>query len=89
MRLKPPSHLATREIRGEFVVIDTKSGNYHIFNEVGRLIWQGVEAGRESEAIVSDLVSSYQVTTDQARRDFEAFVKDLWGYGLLEEIIHS
>ena len=84
MKLKLIPNLTAREIRGEFVVIDTKSGNYHIFNKVGRLIWQGLEAGRESEAIVDELVSSYQVTAEQARRDFEAFAANLRGYGLLE-----
>jgi len=84
MKLKLKPNLTTREIRGEFVVIDTKSGNYHIFNEVGNLMWRGLEAGRGSESIVDELVSSYKVTQDQALLDFEAFMAKLRGYGLLE-----
>jgi len=84
MKMKLHPNLTTREIRGEFVVIDTKSGNYHIFNEVGGHIWRGLEAGRGSEAIVDEMVSSYKVTPGQALSDFEAFVVKLRSYGLLE-----
>jgi hypothetical protein len=84
MTIRLRSNLTAREIRGEFVVIDTKSGNYHIFNEVGKLIWRGIEADKESEVIVDELVALYKVTLDQARQDFEAFVANLRSYGLLE-----
>jgi len=84
MKLKLQPNLTTREIRGEFVVIDARSGNYHIFNEVGKLIWRGIEAGRESSAIVDEVVSSCKVAQDRALSDFDAFVARLRGFGLLE-----
>jgi len=82
MTLRP--NLTTREIRGEFVVIDTKSGNYHIFNEVGGIIWRGLEKNSGSKTIVEELVSAYKVTPDEALADFSAFVTNLRSYGLLE-----
>lgn len=82
MKLRP--NLTTREIRGEFVVVDTKSGNYHIFNEVGGFIWRGLEKGSGSKTIVEELVSAYKVTPDLALADFRTFVTNLQSYGLLE-----
>lgn len=82
--LKLQPNLTSREIRDEFVVIDTRSGNYHIFNEVGGLMWRGIDAGREPAAIVDEVVSSYNVAQDQALCDFEAFVTKLRSYGLLQ-----
>lgn len=82
--LKPCAHLVTKDIRGEFVVVDTQTGDYHIFNHVGSLIWRGLADGKDVAAIVRELVNVYQVTVDQANADCDTFLSELRGYSLLE-----
>ena len=84
LALRPRVQLAAQDIRGEFVVVDTQTGDYHIFNEIGRLIWKGLVARKEADVIIDEIVVVYRVSRDQAGEDFKSFVSKLLGYGLLE-----
>lgn len=56
------SHLA-----GEAILLDLRSKLYFRLNETAAFIWQGLERGDSSDAIVSGLVSQFDVTDSDAR----------------------
>lgn len=77
-----------REVAGQNVVIATgeASKTFHgmiKLNETGRVIWEGLAAGKSDEAIVADLTSAYDVDAEKAATDVAAFVKQAADQGFL------
>ena len=81
-KLRP--NLATRDIHGELVVVDMHSGAYHVFNEVGGIIWKGLAAAREPADILLELTGTFAVEAPQIKADFDRFIDQLKSIGLLE-----
>ena len=52
-------------------------------NESGVLLWNALEKGADTDALVKVLRSEYIVSEQQAREDVDAFVHRLHGVGCL------
>ena len=52
-------------------------------NESGVLLWNALEKGADTDALVKVLRSEYIVSEQQAREDVDAFVRRLHGVGCL------
>jgi hypothetical protein len=74
MPLRPREGVEWREVRGRLVAVDMATGDYHVFNEVGGVIWRGLVAGRSQEAIVEEIVATYAVMHTKVVEDYVAFV---------------
>lgn len=86
MRIK--EGFVLREVAGQAVVIATgeASKGFHgmiRLNETGRVIWEGLAAGKSNEEIAADLVSAYEVGDEKATADVAAFVKQAAEEGFL------
>lgn len=86
MRIK--DGFVLREVAGQAVVIATgeasKSFNGMIkLNETGRVIWEGLAAGKSDDAIAAELVSAYDVSLEKATQDVKAFVQQASDQGFL------
>lgn len=71
-----------REVAGTFVIISTGSENLDFkgvitVNEVGALIWKGVEAGKSKDEIVDKILSEYDVQKEIASADMDEFLEQL------------
>jgi Coenzyme PQQ synthesis protein D (PqqD) len=66
-----------KEVQGQVVAVDTGTGDYHIFNGVGSLIWRGLAGGRTRASIIDELVSNYAVKRERADQDVENFLETL------------
>ena len=67
------------------MVIDRKSGEYHIFNDVGGVIWRAIIEKKSEKEIVTQIEESYSVTYEQAVMDFRGFIHGLMQRQLLEK----
>jgi hypothetical protein len=47
------------------------------FNEVGHFIWNEIQEGSTVESLTERIVSEYEVESEIARADLEAFLSDL------------
>ena len=78
-----------REIAGESVVIALGKAS-QIFNgmiklnETGRLIWDGLAAGKEKDQIVDSILAEYDVERSVIEADYEKFISVLKGANVLE-----
>ncbi|WP_186441018.1 PqqD family protein [Desulfamplus magnetovallimortis] len=76
--------LTWRDLNGELVVLNSKNGDYHMFNEVGRLIWLALVDNQNTSDIATSITESFEVDFDHALKDVQNFVHDIAQRGLLK-----
>ncbi len=79
-----------REVAGTFVIISAGDDNLDFkgvitVNEVGALIWRGVEAGKSKDEIVDKILSEYDVQRDIASVDCDEFLQQLIDKNIIEK----
>lgn len=84
MTPKIKKDLAFRRIAGEMFIVDAARAEMHELNGTAALIWEGLAAGKTEKAIVSALMTEYEIGEKAARADLESFVNELEKTGLLE-----
>jgi hypothetical protein len=75
--------LIDREIEGETVLLDLKSGVYYSLNEVGSDIWRLLADKATEQELVEAIAEKYEVAKDEAARDISELIKDLSDEGLI------
>lgn len=78
-----------REVAGTFVVISTGNDELDFkgiitINEVGALIWRGVEAGKSKDEILDEILSEYDVQREEASVDCDEFLQQLIDKKIIE-----
>lgn len=78
-----------REVAGTFVIISTGAESLDFkgvitVNEVGALIWRGVEAGKSKDEIVDKILSEYDVQREVAATDCDEFLEQLISKNIIE-----
>ena len=76
MRLRD-SDLTWQEIDEEIIVLDLKASSYLKLNGTGAHLWKQLESGADVAGLVSSLVGAYEVDEATARRDVDAFLRQL------------
>lgn len=84
MIVKIKKDLAYRRIAGEVFIVDAARAEMHELNGPAALIWEGLAAGKTEKAIVSAIMSEYEIKEKTASADLENFVSELAKTGLLE-----
>lgn len=80
-----PAHVVFQVLDGQAVVLDLDSGKYFGLNEVGTILWQGLEHGQSLEQITESLMESYEVDRVELQRDLAELVSTLKQRRLLED----
>lgn len=73
---------ATRTIAGETFIIAIRGElasleNMYVLDEVGVLIWNGLDGKRDLAALVAQITDTFEVEPDTALQDAEAFLEEL------------
>jgi hypothetical protein len=66
------------------VILDTGRGTILGLNPIGSYIWQALEQGQNSEAIVKNLVRDTGAAQDIVERDVREFMEELEQHHLLQ-----
>lgn len=66
-----------REVGGEAVILDLKSGTYFGLDPVGTRIWHMLSGGVSVEQVVTAIVAEYDVARTTAETDVLDLVSDL------------
>ena len=53
-------------------------------NETGKFLWETLETEQTLETLTQKLLEQYEVTSEQAKTDVEAFLKKLVAVGAVE-----
>jgi hypothetical protein len=64
-------------IDGESVLLDTDSGTYFGFNEVGSEVWEAIQEPRSVEELTERIVSKYDADRETVRTDVEELLAEL------------
>lgn len=81
LRISPT--LEWQDVGGELVAVDVDSGEYHIFNGVGRVIWEGIGRGESVSQIVASVLDRYESTPEAVSQDVNCFVDRLTAKGIV------
>ena len=65
------------------VIITPEDSRLHTLNEVGTVVWAAADGRTAMTDIVTRVCREFDVTTERAAADVDAFVADLVGRGLL------
>lgn len=79
-----PENVVSREVDGETVILDLKSGNYFGLDRVGTRVWKLLGETRSLEAVVQAMLAEFDVEEPRLRTDLEALLGELSSRGLLE-----
>ena len=82
-RLSVPTHIVSRLVEDETVLLNLESGFYFGVDQVGQRIWQLVGDGMTLGEIVDAIVAEYEVEPSEAEIDVLEFANTLLEKGLL------
>jgi hypothetical protein len=83
-RPKRREDVLTEPLDGETVVLDLVSGEYHLLNPTGQLIWEHCDGEHSLDDLANVLVQGFGLTTDEALADVRHLVERLQGADLLQ-----
>lgn len=81
--LRLRNDLITEVVDDQMVVLDLQENSYLGLNQVGRTVWEGLEAGQTFAAIVDAVVEQFQVDRATAESDAAVFIEELHERGFL------
>jgi len=74
---------AYRVIDGEAVVVNCRTAEVTVLNEVGSFIWEAISEPLALEDLVKRVAENFEVAAQEALEDTSRFLKDLADAGLL------
>ncbi|MCD7845207.1 MAG: PqqD family protein [Oscillospiraceae bacterium] len=92
--MKVKEGFVTRKVAGKYVVVATgqASREFHgmvKLNETGKIVWEGLSAGKSEEELVSALVEKYGAESQEDRAaiaaDVSAMIQEMADAGFLVE----
>ena len=85
-RIKINEKLSWRDVNDELVALDVVTGEYHVFNDIGRMIWLHLADKKPDMAVlVSSIIDEFEVHPHDVEADIREFIDDLLKRGLLTE----
>jgi hypothetical protein len=82
--LMPGKHVVVTDFDGgEGILVDLNTKKYYQLNETAMIVWKGLEQGKSTTEIASDITSSYEVALDKATISVERIVDNFQTYKLL------
>jgi len=84
MQLTPGKHVVATDFDGgEGILVDLNTKKYYQLNETAMIVWRGLEQGKTTTEIASDITSSYEVALDKATHSVERIVDNFQTYKLV------
>ena len=81
-RLAPTDQVVVRELAGESVILDLKSGSYFGLNGVGTRAWSLMTLGTSLRDVNAALTDEYDAPTTVIQEELLKFAGDLCDHGL-------
>ena len=82
--LVPGKHVVVTDFDGgEGILVDLNTKKYYQLNETAMVVWKGLEQGKTTNEIASDITSAYEVGLDQATASVQRIVDNFQTYKLV------
>jgi len=83
-KLKPRDDLGIEKVEQDFVILDKRNQKVHQLNSTASAIWAILQEGGDADAIVQEIVGSFGISPDVARRDVNRVLDEFRMLGLIE-----
>ena len=77
------SNITSKIMDGEAIVIDLSTGIYYSLDDVGGVVWQGVEESQSRQAILNHILATYDVSEDIAAADLDRLLSEMTAAALI------
>ncbi|MBT82581.1 MAG: hypothetical protein CL587_19595 [Alteromonadaceae bacterium] len=74
-----------QKVVDEMVILEPENGEYFTVNGVGTEMISLLEEGKDEDYVVSAMVSRFDVSEDEVRKDYAELVASLLEQGLIEK----
>lgn len=82
--LVPGKHVVVTDFDGgEGILVDLNTKKYYQLNETAMVVWKGLEQGKTTNEIASDITSAYEIGLDQATASVQRIVDNFQTYRLV------
>ena len=85
-KVKVKTDVVTRQVQGEEVMLDLKSGTYFGLNEVATRTWSLLNEKKNLGQAAQIIAEEYDVSQNKAEGDIQRLVSELKKNGLIEII---
>ncbi len=82
--IRIPSDVLYRDLEGEAVILDLKTGTYFGLNEVGTRMWALLAEHGQARPAYDRMLDEYDVPAEQLEHDLLALISDLAERNLLQ-----
>jgi hypothetical protein len=83
-QVRIPDGVLSRDLQGELVILDLKTGVYFGLDPVGTRIWHLLQEHQSLQKVLNSLVEEYEVTEAVCGDDLLGFVAKMLEKGLVE-----
>ena len=83
-RVHIPDGVLSRDLQGELVILDLKTGVYFGLDPVGTRIWHLLQEHQSLQTVLDSLVEEYEVAEAVCGHDLLGFVSKMLEKGLVE-----
>lgn len=80
------TQVSFQRVGDDAVLLHTESGDYYGLNDTGALIVEQLIAHGDAHRVIESVCAHYNVSSEQARTDFERLMSVLVSKGLVESI---
>jgi len=84
LQIKPSEDVVWRNLQGESVLLDLKSGVYFGLDAVGTRIWTLLQDHSDLQAVLQELLREYEVSEETCARDLMDLVSAMAEKGLVQ-----
>jgi len=84
LQVKPSEDVVWRNLQGESVLLDLKSGVYFGLDAVGTRIWTLLQDHSDLQAVLQEMLSEYEVSEETCARDLMNLVSAMAEKGLVQ-----
>jgi hypothetical protein len=82
--VRPGRDVLSRDLDGEAVLVDLRSGTYFGLDPVGTRIWSRLSGGAPLREALRGVLDAFEVPEERARADLVRLCEELVARGLLE-----
>ena len=83
-RVRISEDVVFRDLQGELVLLNLKTGVYFGLDPMGTRIWHLIQAHRSLKNVLDSLVEEYEVTDTRCEQDLLGFVAKLRDNSIIE-----
>ena len=84
LQVKPSEDVVWRNLQGESVLLDLRSGVYFGLDAVGTRIWTLLQDHSDLQAVLQEMLSEYEVSEETCARDLMDLVSAMAEKGLVQ-----